>query len=133
MKSMTIQVFAKFLNAMMRIPFAQICSTGILSEWICSSLIFFKCSFQSELVQFLFYFYLLLEQICSYFFLFFLVSFSIFFFFFARYIDCVHHRSMWLFFFFKRKAMCMAMFFWVMHSHINFLGDMVKVCERAPE
>ena len=77
---MTIQVFAKFLNAMMRIPF---CSTGILSEWVCSLIFFFflEYSFQSKLVQFLFYFYLLVEQICSYFVLFvFLVSFSIFFF-----------------------------------------------------
>ena len=27
----------------------------------------------------------------------------------------------------------MATFFWVMHSHISFLGDMVKVCERLKE
>ena len=129
MNSMAIQVFAKFLNAMRRIPF---CSIGILSEWICSSLIFFfEYSFQSELVQILFYFYLLVEQICSYFFLFvFLVSFS---FFCQRYRLCLSSFNVGFFFFFKRKAMCMAMPFWVMHSHISFLGDMVKVCERPVE
>ena len=121
---MTIQVFAKFLNAMMRIPF---CST--LLNWhsfrmdlLIIDFFFFEYSFQSKLVQFLFYFYLLVEQICSYFFLFvFLVSFSIFLFFFCQ-IYRLCSSSFNVGFFVKRKAMCVAMFFWVMHSHISFLG-----------
>ena len=108
MKSMTLQVFAKFLNAMMRIRF---CST--LLSWrsfrmdlLIIDFFFFDYSFQSELVQFLFYFYLLVEQICSYFFFFvFLVSFSIFFFFCQIYRLCSSSFNVG-FFFFSNERQC---------------------------
>ena len=114
---MTIQVFAKALNAMMRIPF---CST--LLNWhsfrmdlLIIGFFFFFLNFRKRTCSFslLFLFacrgdlFVFLPFCFSCFFFYFL-----FFFFFARYIDCVHDRSMWVFFFFfKRKAMCMAMFF----------------------
>ena len=79
MKSMAIQVFAKFLNAMMRIPFL-LNWHSFRMDMLIIDFYFFEYSFQSELVQFPFYFYLRVEQICSYFFLFvLLVSFLFFF------------------------------------------------------
>ena len=108
MMSMTIQVFAKFLNAMMSIPF---CSTlliffqnGFAHHWF--FFFFLEYCFQSKLVQFLFYFYLLVEQIWSYFFLFvFLVSCFFFFFFCQIYRLCSSSFNVG-FFFFSNERQC---------------------------
>ena len=60
----------------------------------------------------------------------FLFLFLFFYFFFLPDISTVFIIVQGGFFFFSNeRQLCMAMFFWVMHSHISFLGDMVK-CVR---
>ena len=86
---------------------------------------FFEYSFQSELVQFFFNFYLLVEQTCSYFFLFvFLVSFSFFLFFFCQiYRLCLSSFNVG--FFFSNERQCE----WLCFSGLCILTS-VFLCVR---